>query len=314
MGSGLQAQIGYGEESTWGTAVTVTRFWPLVQESVDSPKIDQIESAGIIAGQKVLKSQQWALGRVSVGGNVGHEIYTPGLGVLLKHMFGSIATEAADDLYEHTATPGTLDGKGLTFQIGRPQVGGTVTPFTHAGGKITSWEAAFKEGEFATLGLEMVAKSVVTGTALATPSYPSGLVPLHYASTGATLDGSPFKATSVTVAGANGQKVDRRFIGTREIDEPKEEDLRAYTGTIAAEWDSQSQYDDFVAGDEVAFSVASTQGDHSLTIAGNIRYDGGAPKVGGRQVLTRDLPIKFVATTTDASAISAVLINGDATP
>lgn len=312
MGSGLSAQIGYAEESVYGTGVTVTRFLPLVDESITHDR-GRLESEGIIAGQKVTKSSQWNGGPITNGGDIGHELYDRALGLLFKHMFGAVNTTGAGP-YTHVFSPGAIDGKSLTIQVGRPQVGGTVVPFTYAGCKIAEWELACTQGEIATLGLTIVAQSETIETALATASYPSGIKPLKFNHGVIELAGSAVKATAVTISGSNGLKDDRRFIGDQQIGEPLEESLREYTGTVTCEWTSTAQYERFVDGDEVALELAFTAGDNSVTIAGNVRYDGGTPTVGGREVLTHDIPVKFIASTTDASAITATLVNGDAAP
>ena len=45
-------------ESTYGTPVTVDRFFPLVSESL-AGEVERIESAAIIAGNTMLTSEQW---------------------------------------------------------------------------------------------------------------------------------------------------------------------------------------------------------------------------------------------------------------
>jgi len=53
-----------------------------------------------------------------------------------------------------------------------------------------------------------------------------------------------------------------------------------------------------------------TSGTDRVTITTNVRFDGESPQVGGREILTQSVPFKCVGTT-DAAAITAVLVNGD---
>jgi hypothetical protein len=152
--TGIDAQIGYALESTVGTPVTVTAFLPLVSESL-MQESGRLESAGIIAGRRVLASQQWNGGDITVSGSVQHELYNRGLGKLFTAMFGSVATTGAGP-YTHTFTPGDLTGDALTIQVGRPATDGTTYPFTYAGMKVASWEIACSAGEIATLGMDVV--------------------------------------------------------------------------------------------------------------------------------------------------------------
>lgn len=152
--TGIAAQIGYALESTAGTPATVTAFLPLVSESLGQEKA-RLESSGIIAGRRVLTSDQWNGGDITVSGSVQHELYNRGLGKLFTTMFGSVVTTGSGP-YTHTFTPGDLTGDTLTIQVGRPATNGTVYPFTYAGMKMKSWELACNAGEIATLGADLV--------------------------------------------------------------------------------------------------------------------------------------------------------------
>lgn len=148
MKSGMSAQWGYKAESTWSTPVVVDTFLPLVTETLSAEK-ERIESAGIIAGRRVLTSDQWTPGKVKVGGSIQTELYNKNIATLVSHMMGDASSPY---------TPGSLDGFGLTMQIGTPDIAGTVNPRTYSGCKIAKWELACQVGEIATLGLDIVAR------------------------------------------------------------------------------------------------------------------------------------------------------------
>jgi hypothetical protein len=46
----------------------------------------------------------------------------------------------------------------------------------------------------------------------------------------------------------------------------------------------------------------------------NVRYDGSISEVGGRGITELSVPFKCTASSTDASAITAVMVNSDSTP
>jgi hypothetical protein len=52
IASGMAAQAGFKAESTYGTAVTVDRFVPIISESL-TEEIDRLESEGILTGRRV---------------------------------------------------------------------------------------------------------------------------------------------------------------------------------------------------------------------------------------------------------------------
>lgn len=148
--SALGASIGFADETTWGTPVAPTLHHKLVSESLQQT-IERMNSAGIIAGARVLRSDQWEPGTASTGGDIGLELPTLDAGLLLKHMLGGSSTTGP-------FTPADL-AAGMTVQIGKPDVtDGTVHPHTYSGNKVSSWEVAFSAGEYVTLGLSLAGR------------------------------------------------------------------------------------------------------------------------------------------------------------
>lgn len=145
--SGLSAQWGFAEETAWGTYKAPDTFLPLVSETLTAEP-ERLESQGIIAGRRVLASEQWAPGRMKVGGGIQTELYTKDIATLIKHFMGDSSSPY---------TPGDLFGLGLTIQVGVPDVNGTVQPKTYIGAKVTDWQLAANVGEIATLGFDVVA-------------------------------------------------------------------------------------------------------------------------------------------------------------
>lgn len=313
MSTGIDAQWGFAPESTYGTAVTPTAFLPLNSESFKT-QIARMESAGIIAGRRVLASNQWAPGDKMSSGDIETDLHNRGLGKLFTAMFGAVTTTGSGPTFTHTFTPGNLKGKSLTVQFGRPGVGGTVHPFTYAGVKVTSWEISCTAKEIAKLKISGAAKSETTATALAVASYPASIKPMHFNHGAVSLGGSPVKVKSFTLVGDNALNVDRYFLGDDTMDEPLEEDLRTYSGTLDLEFVDLTQYNRYVSANEVALSIGFTQGTDSLTFAGNVRLDGEGPSVGDRSILTQSVGFKCVASGADSTALTATLVNGDATP
>lgn len=312
--SGLAAQLGIKTETTWGTPVTVDRFTPLVQESM-TEQIARMESGGIIAGARVLRSAQWAAGDVEISGDLGFELYQQGAGLWFRHMFGGLATTGSNP-YTHTFTPGDLTDDHFTLQIGKPDVSGTVQPFTFAGCKVTEWELAAKAGELVTLGVSVVGKSLATGTSLASASIASGAAtPFTFKHASVTVGGSSANVKEISLKGNNGLVTDRRFIGSELISEPLEAELREYSGEATMEFESLTQMNYFRNATENALVLTISAGaSASVTVTTNVRWDGSTPEVGGRGVVELKAPFKCVGASTDAGAITAVMVNTDSTP
>jgi hypothetical protein len=310
--SGMSGQVGYKTESVVGTGVTVDRFLPFVSESL-TDQLERLESEGIVAGRRILDTEQWNGGNRTIGGDVGHELYQQGTALLWSHILGANTTTGSGP-YTHTARIGDLTGKSFTTQIGKPGTGGTVHPFTFTGCKVASWELAVAQGAIATLGLTLIAMGATTGTALAAATFGAGaLQPFKFNHGAISLGGSAVKVKQATVSGDNHLADDRRFIGQTTIDEPLEVDYREITGSLEVEFQNLTQYNHYVAGDELELILAFTSGANSCTLTANIRLDGETPQVGDKGIVPQNLPFKVIGNGSDASAISVVTVNGNST-
>lgn len=311
-GSGIAGQLGLKEETTWGTAVVVDRFYELLSEEIDFEPA-RVESEGIRSEQRVIRSDDWGAGTKRVSGSIELELSTKNMALLFKHAMGTLGTTGAGP-YTHTLTPGTLTGKGLTVQAGRPSSDGTVQPFTWNGCKITAWELAFEIDQHVTLTLEIVGKDQTTGTALATASYTSSNLLLSFTHGAIALGGSAAKVKSGTIRGENALNLDRVFVGDTSISEPLENGRREYSFDLTCEFESLTSLNRVVNGTEAALSLAFTRSTDSITVAGNIRTDEGMPNLADMDILEQPLTGKFVATAADSTAISVVVVSSEATP
>lgn len=304
LDSALSSQIGYAIETTAGTAVTVTRFLPLVSEGIDQ-KIDRLESKAIIAGARVERSQQWAPGNIAVAGPVSHELYNLSVGMLLRACFGGVVTAGVGP-YTHTFTPGDLSDDSLTIQVGRTDIAGTVDAFTYAGCAATQWDIDATAGQLVMFNMNIVGMTEVTNVALASASYASGIKPMVFTGASLSIGGTTANCKSLKLHGDNKLDVARRFIGSATIKQPLEADLRDYTGVFTGEFESLTAYNRFVNGTEAALVATFAAGAQTLVFTYNVRFDGDTPNVTNRGIVPQTLPFKAVGATTDAGAITAV--------
>lgn len=313
--TGIDAQIGFVAESTYGTGATVTRFLPFVSESL-SKEIEPIEDEGIISGAQVLRSTQWEQGNATVGGDVALNLPVQSSGLLFRAMFGTVSTTGTVAPYVHTfwQTPPTVS---LTTQVGRPATYGSVLPFTYTGCKVASWEIKAEVGEFVTLGLTLVAQEEMMGTALASVSY-SGARNWRFQSCGLKVDGTVVPVKSFSASGENSLDTDRRFLGGSTIAEPFRNELAAITGEFACEWGNPTamgtmNYHRFLGGTESALVFTMVSGTLEGTLTANVRYDGKTPNVEGRGIVQHTIPWKAAASSGDSSAFQVVIKNNDST-
>jgi len=306
--SGLDAQLMTGEETTYGTAVTVDRGYEIRAESL-SLEAQRIESSAIRPGKRVLRTGRWFQGQRSVGGEITMELGTVGFGRWFKHAFGAVSTSQPDatnapTVYKHTFTPGALP-PGMTIQVGRPDTAGTVQPFTYTGCKVASWTLSSAIGEIVTFAPTLLGRDETTATALATASYPANLDLLTFVEGSLTLGGTAYEMRSINLQGTNGLADDRYVHGSRLRNEPLEigaegSQARTYTGTIEGEFQSLTAYNRFVSGDEAEMVLLFAGGtiagalNYEVRITANVRFDGTTPNVPDGNVIMQALPIKAI--------------------
>lgn len=311
VSSGLAAQFGYGLETTVGTAVTVDHFAEFTDESLEL-QIQRIESQGLRIRRT---NHAWAVGTRQTQGRVNMEMVNNDLALLWRAAMGSVTTTTSPGgpPYLHTFTPGDLPS--LTLQVGKPDVGGTVRPFTYNGARVASWELSANPNEFVKWGLDFVGWDETTGTSLAVTDYPS-VVRFTYAHGSLSVGGSAVCVDSVSVRGDNQLDTQFKICATNPgLPTIREAGRRVYDGTATADFESLTQYQRFASGAEAALSLVFTASTGAiLSITGNVRFDGETPKVGGPELLKQPFPFVFTSITSDATAITVALTNTDSTP
>lgn len=157
-------------------------------------------------------------------------------------------------------------------------------------------------------------QSLTLGIALAAASYAAGASkPFHFDQGVFTLGGVVQKVTEATLNFDNMFVGRRGFLGQRFADEPLEgADLRKYDGDFTCEFSDRTVYNRFLNGVEASLVLAFTSGTDTLTITENVRFDGESPKVASKGIITQKVPFKADGTT-DAGAVTAVLVDHDAT-
>lgn len=305
---GIAGQFGYKTETVVGTAVVVDTFVPILSEGMAANN-ERIESKGLIAGRLV--TAKWKAGQKLYSGSMEFELWNLSIAALLLHMFGTVTTSGTTPNFTHTYIPGSLLGKSFTAQVGRPDIAGTVQPFTWAGCKIDKWKIGAKVGDIATMSLDTVAMTELTTTALATASYAAGLMPFVFTEASLSIAGTPVATVKdLELTGDNALK-ERVRLGAATSREHIGTDFREYGGQLTADFESLTAYARIAAGTEAALVAAFTNGTETLTITENVRFDGDSPSLSGPDVLEQPLKFKAVSATSDAAAITAVLLNAD---
>jgi hypothetical protein len=141
-------------------------------------------------GQRFQRTSRVRTYSERITGQVALDIMNVGHGELFKQILGGVVTTHPATEYVHTFTPDAAGKLGVsgTWQVGRPDVGGTVRAFTYAGCKVLEGTIDVEVGQNAKLTLTVDGTSEVTATALATASYPASAVPLSFIDGALTID------------------------------------------------------------------------------------------------------------------------------
>lgn len=279
--SGLDAQVGFKNETTVGTAVTPDHF---VEFDTETFKYTPtwLEGEGIRAGSQFKRDSRVSVVRKDVNGKLDIKLPTKGVGLLVKHMMGSSATATqigVTTAYKQIHTPGDHVGKGLTIQVGRPEPGtGTVRPHTFNGCKCTQWEFSVSDGGNCMLSTTWDGWNEDTATALASASYSSGANLFNFSHGSLTLGGTATTGSgeisvagstavaavvnSFTVRGEIPLQADRYGIGNAGVkSEQLQNDYPTITGSIDAEFAKVELYDVFKAASSTTLQANFSQGD-----------------------------------------------------
>ena len=296
--SGLAAQLGIGVETTWGTAVTPTRFYEFNDESL-ALVIERIESEGLRAGNRVLRSDRYAVGQKAIAGSVSMDVTAENIGLLMKHGLGANATvNTSGTVYTHTATLGDPYSLGLTLEVGRPGNDGTVRAFTYNGTKISEFTLSNSTNELLKAEWQFIGKDEATGTITAA-TYPASQELLSFAGATISVGGSAYECKDFSVTVANGLDAERYILGSQTINQPVAAAMVEITGEITAEFKDLTAYNRVTGATHASISAAwvgsSITGTYKRGVTVTIpvaRFDGDTPNVGGSEILEQKLTFK----------------------
>ena len=311
MAGGAAGQLGIASEVTPGTIVTPTKFFPIRSENIKQ-NIEYIDTQTISARHTVRLTRK---STTSIEGGFTTELANTTIATLLKHMFGAVNTTGAGP-YVHVYTPGTLTGKSMTVQVGRPASDDTVHAFSYSGAKVASWSIGASVGEFATLEVGLIGMGETTATALAVASYDAAWAPFTFREAAVSVAGSTVaEVRDFTLSGTNAVE-NRHRLGSATSLQPLQIGLRDYSGSLTADFTSLSLYQLYTAGTEaslvITFDNAPSGGAQTLVFDLNVQFTGETPELSGFELLAQTLPFRAVSSTSDADAITVTLSNSEA--
>lgn len=290
LGTGLASQVMVAEESTPGTAVTVTHPYEFDSESVNYVK-NILQGTGLHAGGQYNRAARRVVSTVTASGDITMEHSYNNMEFWWKKNLGNVIsgpTVVTTPAYKTVLGNGGLQGLGITYQKGVPETSdGAVEPLTFSGGKVTGWEFNVAMGAIATLKETLDFWTVSTATTLASASY---IVPnpvWNFSQAAIKFGGTPSTSSGVTsisggsaavtvingftLTGTNPMKTDRYGLGNAGIKkEQLENDYRTLSGSLAGEFTNRTElYDVFKANTQTSIEFTLT----GPIITGAIAYE-----------------------------------------
>lgn len=276
---GTQTALGIGAESTYGTAVAPTAWFPILDESIDYTPED-IVSEGMRYGASYFREAARRIRSHRAGsGGFSVELQKTGMSLLFQHMLGTVAadTPASGDT---TWSVGSLLEESLTVQTRLyDEALAEVNTFTAKGGKVTSWELNLERGQIPRVNLGFDFLDVVDDVSGTAPSYSSAAL--------WTPNDSSLEIDTVAQGGvlslslsANNPRQTRRYISGSAASVA--DGFRTLTGSIRYDFSGTTLWDlydaDTLSDWDVIFSAAS--GDLTISLQ-DVHLTGEKPKIGG---------------------------------
>jgi hypothetical protein len=299
IGSGIGSWLGIKKESSFGTAVTVDRFYEFNSEGTKYVK-NTVVGQGLRNGGLVARANRRVVTTLAGEGDFEVDMQTRGMGLLLSLATGSVPTGSlANGVYTYLFTAQDLIGDSFTTQVAVPQYGGTLTYKTLSGCKMTNFELSVGAGDIAKAKFSLDSKGFTTGSSTsATVAYANIATSnlFHFAQGSITDNVSTtyanIKDFSLTVD--NSLKTDRYNLGAAgSKSEQIINGFRAISGKVTAEFTDTVLLDKFIAdttaGLKLTFEGATIgSGSDKETLSITIpaaKFDGDTPMVSGPGVI-----------------------------
>ena len=315
MATILDSQVGFAEESTYGTRVAPTRFLEFVSEGIARTE-NYRTSAGLRKGQKVQRSGNQSAINKGANGPLVMDLGLNGFSMILKHLFGKAPVITGSGPYLHTFTLGDGLGLSLTTQIGKPGSASpiVVQPHDFQGCKITDGTISQALDAYAQLQLGIDAQQDVTNQTLATASYPAAQELLHDGQLSITVNSTAFNPMSASFKIDRNLNLARYFTRSSTLKkEPLWQGLSPVSGNLDGEFEDFTTYGLFTGNTivPIVFTWTGATGSLAVTMPA-CRLEGPKPVTSKPGILDAPTPftvlydgtnepITAVYTTTDSA-------------
>jgi hypothetical protein len=302
--SGLGSQLGLAAETTYGTEVTVSKFFEFTTEQMQLSRAF-LESKGLRAGRMFQSGTRRTATTRSAAGPVAMEVPTQGFGQFLNLLHGNVVAPVQQGVtaaYLQTHNIGLTDPfkKSVTLQIGKPTDEGVVVPYTYPGTVLLALALSCQTGGFLDLTATLDSyDELVTTPVLATAAYPTGLESFNFTQCKVKVNGVEQKQVrGVTLTISTARDTGRYYLGATRKGVPLTNAEIVGTMTLTVDYADSTLYNLFAKAESVPVEVsfvgpiiASTYHEELKFVFAETWLDGDTPNVQGPGVLQQNIPL-----------------------
>ncbi len=260
VGVGFRGHFGYGEETTYGTAVARTHFTEINSESIQLEEA-RIESESLY--RRGVINTRVSQGAKTVNGDVEFDAGYGGWLKLAKHAFGRVDTSTPDvtsnpTVKRHKFTVQDTLPTGLSIELFRDTtdfVTGPNEAHLYTGCKISSIAFDCSVDQILKVGLNFIGRDENRAAKSVTNFSNERLAVYHQGKLVWGNDELPVETFNVSL---NNNLEYRPRLNSRVTREPLPSAKIEVTGSFTTEFDSEAQYDDFKAATERSLVITFT--------------------------------------------------------
>ena len=228
---GRGASIGIGEESTYGTAVSRTNWRPLISSSL-LRTIEKVPRPTLRTGAAGAMRRAHVISADNAGGNFSVECDYNSVGMILKHLMGTLATTGSDP-YVHAYTFANTLPTGLTIE----NIRGTGTSEVFEGCKISTGTFAVSAGGVMTFDAAVIAETSAARGSAGSPSFSTDDAPvLHSHASTMSFNGVNYDLIDMSLV-VNNSLATRQKLGSAATLEPLRSDFQSVEMSVTVEVD-----------------------------------------------------------------------------
>ena len=248
---GFNSYIGFAKETIWGTPVARTLFAEndedglvAIRERADATKFRGRSKNLIVPGKS------------GAAGTIGLELHYEGHEVLIEQLMGADAAttdkDAPNNVKQHIFKLSDLPRVGLSLEVFR----GAADTVLYNGVRINAGTFTVEQDAIARLSLDLIAKQEDNSISPTSPSFPTHN-PILWSHVSATWGGAAKNIQRFECTVGQNLDGDRRKLGDREVLAMEPSDRREVTGQIEMFFESDGEYDDFLAEQERILKITA---------------------------------------------------------